>query len=208
LIADFRLAFWRQSNRKLAIGDELKMGNRNRAEVRNAVHRRIRRKVVGTTERPRLAVYRSLNHIYAQVIDDEQARTIAAASTTEKTLGARTGGNIEAARLVGQAIAERALAAGISRVVFDRGGYLYHGRVRALTEAARSAGLNKDEVSETEAASAEETSPKEVSAGEARTKEVSAGEARTKEASAGEARTKQKRAKEKDTKETKAKEEQ
>ena len=163
------------------------MGNRNRAEVRSAVHRRIRRKVRGTTERPRLAVYRSLNHIYAQVIDDEQARTIAAASTTEKTLGAKTGGNIEAARLVGQAIAERALAAGISRVVFDRGGYLYHGRVRALTDAARAAGLNKDEASETEAASAEEASPKE--------------------ASAGEASTKQKRAKEKDTKETKAKEE-
>lgn len=163
------------------------MGNRNRAEVRSAVHRRIRRKVRGTTERPRLAVYRSLNHIYAQVIDDEQARTIAAASTTEKTLGAKTGGNIEAARLVGQAIAERALAAGISRVVFDRGGYLYHGRVRALTDAARAAGLNKDEASETEAASAEEASPKE--------------------ASAGEASTKQKRAKKKDTKETKAKEE-
>ncbi len=162
------------------------MGNRNRAEVRSAVHRRIRRKVRGTTERPRLAVYRSLNHIYAQVIDDEQARTIAAASTTEKTLGAKTGGNIEAARLVGQAIAERALAAGISRVVFDRGGYLYHGRVRALTDAARAAGLNKDEASETEAASAEEASPKE--------------------ASAGEASTKQKRAKEKDTKKTKAKE--
>jgi large subunit ribosomal protein L18 len=163
------------------------MAKRNRAEVRSAVHRRIRRKVRGTTERPRLAVYRSLNHIYAQVIDDEQARTIAAASTTEKTLGAKTGGNIEAARLVGQAIAERALAAGISRVVFDRGGYLYHGRVRALTDAARAAGLNKDEASETEAASAEEASPKE--------------------ASAGEASTKQKRAKEKDTKETKAKEE-
>jgi large subunit ribosomal protein L18 len=162
------------------------MGNRNRAEVRSAVHRRIRRKVRGTTERPRLAVYRSLNHIYAQVIDDEQARTIAAASTTEKTLGAKTGGNIEAARLVGQAIAERALAAGISRVVFDRGGYLYHGRVRALTDAARAAGLNKDEASETEAASAEEASPKE--------------------ASAGEASTKQKRAKKKDTKETKEKE--
>src|SRR5450756_234463 len=99
------------------------MGNRNRAEVRSAVHRRIRRKVRGTTERPRLAVYRSLNHIYAQVIDDEQARTIASASTTEKTLSAGTGGNIEAARLVGKTIAERTLAAGVDRVVFDRGGY-------------------------------------------------------------------------------------
>ncbi len=132
------------------------MGNRNRAEVRNAVHRRIRRKVRGTTERPRLAVYRSLNHIYAQVIDDEQARTIAAASTTEKTLGAKTGGNIEAAQLVGKTIAERTLAAGVERVVFDRGGYLYHGRVKALTDAARAAGLNKEEVREAEAAEAKE----------------------------------------------------
>jgi large subunit ribosomal protein L18 len=143
------------------------MANRNRAEVRSAVHRRIRRKVRGTSERPRLAVYRSLNHIYAQVIDDEKARTIAAASTTEKSLAAKTGGNIEAARRVGQAIAERALAAGIDRVVFDRGGYLYHGRVRALTDAARAAGLNKDEVSETEAVSTDEPSPEEAKAAEA-----------------------------------------
>ena len=134
------------------------MAKRIRAEVRSAVHRRIRRKVRGTTQRPRLAVYRSLNHIYAQVIDDEQARTIVAASTTEKTLGAKTGGNIEAAKLVGQAIAERALAAGVDRVVFDRGGYLYHGRVRALTDAARAAGLNKDEVVEAEAAALEAAS--------------------------------------------------
>jgi large subunit ribosomal protein L18 len=140
------------------------MANRNRAEVRSAVHRRIRRKVRGTSERPRLAVYRSLNHIYAQLIDDEKARTIAAASTTEKALAVKTGGNIEAAKRVGQAIAERALAAGINRVVFDRGGYLYHGRVRALTDAARAAGLNKDEVSETEAVSAEEPSPEEAKA--------------------------------------------
>jgi len=137
------------------------MAKRIRAEVRNAVHRRIRRKVRGTTQRPRLAVYRSLNHIYAQVIDDEQARTIVAASTTEKTLGAKTGGNIEAAKLVGQAIAERALAAGVDRVVFDRGGYLYHGRVRALTDAARAAGLNKDEVVEAEAANLEAASAEE-----------------------------------------------
>ena len=137
------------------------MAKRIRAEVRNAVHRRIRRKVRGTTERPRLAVYRSLHHIYAQVIDDEQARTIVAASTTEKTLGAKTGGNIEAAKLVGQTIAERALAAGVDRVVFDRGGYLYHGRVRALTDAARAAGLNKDEVVETEATDAAAAGPEE-----------------------------------------------
>jgi large subunit ribosomal protein L18 len=140
------------------------MGHRNRAEVRSAVHRRIRRKVRGTTERPRLAVYRSLNHIYAQVIDDQKSRTVASASTTEKALAAKTGGNIEAAKRVGQAIAERALAAGIDSVVFDRGGYLYHGRVRALTDAARAAGLNKDEVRETEAVSAEEPSPEEAKA--------------------------------------------
>ena len=131
------------------------MANRNRAEVRNAVHGRIRRKVRGTTERPRLAVYRSLNHIYAQVIDDQKSQTLASASTTEKGLGVAKGGNIEAAKRVGQAIAERALAAGIESVVFDRGGYLYHGRVRALTDAARAAGLNKNEVVEAEAAEAE-----------------------------------------------------
>jgi large subunit ribosomal protein L18 len=133
-----------------------KMANRNRAEVRNAVHSRIRRKVRGTTARPRLAVYRSLNHIYAQIIDDEKAQTLASASTTEKSLGVSKGGNVEAAKKVGQAIAERALAAGISSVVFDRGGYLYHGRVRALTDAARAAGLNKGEAVEAEAATTEE----------------------------------------------------
>ena len=110
-----------------------------------AVHRRIRRKVSGTTVRPRLAIYRSLNHIYAQLIDDEQGRTLCSASTTEKDLRGATGGNIEAARRMGLAIAERALAAGIEQVVFDRGGYLYHGRVKALTDAAREAGLNKNE---------------------------------------------------------------
>jgi large subunit ribosomal protein L18 len=121
------------------------MAQRNRAAVRSAVHKRIRRKVRGSTERPRLAVYRSLNHIYAQVIDDERGQTLVSASTTEKDLHGGTGGNIEAAQRIGRTIAERALAAGISSVVFDRGGYLYHGRVRALTDAAREAGLNKDE---------------------------------------------------------------
>src|SRR5215213_1509923 len=121
------------------------MAQRNRAAVRNAVHKRIRRKVRGSTERPRLAVYRSLNHIYAQVIDDERGQTLVSASTTEKDLRGGTGGNIEAAERIGRTIAERALAAGISSVVFDRGGYLYHGRVKALTDAARDAGLNRDE---------------------------------------------------------------
>jgi large subunit ribosomal protein L18 len=132
------------------------MAQRDRAEVRRAVHRRIRRKVRGSAERPRLAIYRSLNHISAQIIDDEQGRTLASASTTEKDLRGTTGGNVEAAQRVGRAIAERALGQGISRVVFDRGGYVYHGRVKALTDAAREAGLNKDEVSQGETAGAEE----------------------------------------------------
>jgi large subunit ribosomal protein L18 len=121
------------------------MANRDRAAVRSAIHKRIRRKVQGTQERPRLAVYRSLSHIYAQVIDDENGRTIVSASTVEKNLKGGTGGNIEAAQRIGRAVAERAIAAGINRVVFDRGGYIYHGRVRALIEAAREAGLNRDE---------------------------------------------------------------
>src|SRR6185369_15631597 len=132
------------------------MANRNRAEVRTAVHRRIRHKVRGSSARPRLAVYRSLNHIYAQVIDDEKAQTLASASTTEKSLGVKSGGNIDAAKKIGQAIAERALAAGVSSVVFDRGGYLYHGRVKALTDAARAAGLNKGEAVAEEAPAVEE----------------------------------------------------
>src|SRR6266571_6654963 len=140
------------------------MASRNRAEVRSAIHTRIRHKVRGTGARPRLTVYRSLNHIYAQLIDDDSAKTLAAASTNEKALRGSTGGNIEAAKRVGQAIAERALSAGISSVVFDRGGYLYHGRVRALTDAARAAGLNKDEVVEAEAAEDKEPEASEVEA--------------------------------------------
>ena len=122
------------------------MANTNRAEVRSAIHSRIRRKVKGSTERPRLAIYRSLNHIYAQVIDDRKGETLVSASSTEKDLRAGTGGNLDAARRIGQAIAERAIAKGIEQVVFDRGGYLYHGRIKALTDAARAAGLNKNEV--------------------------------------------------------------
>jgi large subunit ribosomal protein L18 len=128
------------------------MANTSRAEVRNAIHQRIRRKVKGDTERPRLAIYRSLNHIYAQVIDDRLGQTLVSASTTEKDLRGNSGGNLDAARRIGQVIAERALAKGIEQVVFDRGGYLYHGRVKALTDAARAAGLNKNEaVAEPEA---------------------------------------------------------
>jgi large subunit ribosomal protein L18 len=132
------------------------MAQVNRAEVRSAIHHRIRRKVKGDTERPRLAIYRSLNHIYAQVIDDRVGQTLVSASTTEKDLRGNTGGNLDAARRVGQVIAERAIAKGIEQVVFDRGGYLYHGRVKALTDAARAAGLNKNEVvAEPEAAEPE-----------------------------------------------------
>jgi large subunit ribosomal protein L18 len=121
------------------------MANTNRAEIRTAIHERIRRKVRGSSERPRLTIYRSLNHIYAQVIDDRNGQTLVSASTIEKDLRGNTGGNIDAARRVGATIAERALSKGIEQVVFDRGGYLYHGRVRALTDAARAAGLNKNE---------------------------------------------------------------
>lgn len=122
------------------------MAQKSRADIRRGVHSRIRKKVRGTDTRPRLAVFRSLNHIYAQVIDDDNGKTLAAASTTEKGLGLKTGGNVEAAQKVGKTVAERALAAGVSEVVFDRGGYVYHGRVKALIDATREAGLNKTEV--------------------------------------------------------------
>jgi large subunit ribosomal protein L18 len=121
------------------------MADKSRAGIRRAVHSRIRKKVRGTAERPRLAIFRSVNHIYAQVIDDDNGKTLASASTTEKDLKGSTGGNTEAAQKVGKTIAERALAAGISNVVYDRGGYVYHGRVKALFEATRAAGLNKGE---------------------------------------------------------------
>jgi large subunit ribosomal protein L18 len=113
-------------------------------EVRARVHKRIREKMMGTSDRPRLNVYRSLNHIYAQLVDDMQGKTLAAASTNEgKKKGEKkiASGNLAAAKTVGKAIAERAKAKGISKVVFDRGGYLYHGRVKALADAAREAGL-------------------------------------------------------------------
>ena len=117
---------------------------KTREEARDRRHRRVRKKVLGTAERPRLNVFRSLKHIYAQVIDDEAGVTLVAASTVEPELREAVGGyggNVEAAKVVGRAIAQRALARGISKVVFDRGGYRYHGRVKALAEAAREAGL-------------------------------------------------------------------
>jgi large subunit ribosomal protein L18 len=126
------------------------MAKKSRADIRQGVHSRIRKKVRGTAERPRLAVFRSLNHIYAQVIDDRSGTTLATASTTEKELAGKTGGDIAAAKTVGKTIAERAQKAGISNVVFDRGGYVFHGRVKALIDATREAGLNKHETAEKE----------------------------------------------------------
>jgi large subunit ribosomal protein L18 len=110
--------------------------------TRKKRHGRIRKRMTGTPERPRLNVYRSLSHIYATLIDDTQGHTLVAASSVDKALKAdKSGGNIDGAKAVGAQIAERAKAAGITKVVFDRGGYLYHGRVQALADAAREGGL-------------------------------------------------------------------
>jgi large subunit ribosomal protein L18 len=109
-------------------------------EVRVRVHKRIRRRVMGNAERPRLAVYRSLAHIYAQVIDDRSGHTLASASSNDKGASIN-GGNVAGAKEIGRLVAERAKEKGITRVVFDRGGYLYHGRIKALADAAREAGL-------------------------------------------------------------------
>ncbi|HMF53759.1 MAG TPA: 50S ribosomal protein L18 [Edaphobacter sp.] len=115
---------------------------RKRDVIRKRVHTRIREKVSGTAARPRLNVYRSLNHIYTQLVDDESGATLVSASTMgKKSEEKKTGGNIAAAIEVGKLIAERAQEKGIKSVVFDRGGYLYHGRIKALADAAREAGL-------------------------------------------------------------------
>ena len=110
-------------------------------ELRQRRHRRVRKLVAGSTERPRLAVFRSNKHISAQVIDDSTGRTVAAASTTEASLRGSGTGNKDAATKVGKLVGERAKAAGVTRVVFDRGGFMYHGRVAAVADAAREAGL-------------------------------------------------------------------
>lgn len=116
---------------------------RTTREKRLIRHRRIRRKLMGTAERPRLCVYKSLKHMHAQIIDDTLGRTLVAASTTEPVLREKlqSTGNIAAAKAVGELIAQRALEKGIQQVVFDRGGFLYHGRIAALADAARKAGL-------------------------------------------------------------------
>jgi len=110
-----------------------------RNEIRKRIHTRIREKLSGTAERPRLNVYRSLNHIYAQVIDDQKGETLVSSSSIALKL--KTGGNVAAAKEIGKAVAVKAVAKGIKQVVFDRGGFLYHGRIKALADAAREAGL-------------------------------------------------------------------
>jgi len=115
-------------------------GDKNKARLKR--HYRIRKVVKGTPERPRLSVFRSSKHMYAQIIDDTQAVTIIAASTKDKVLSTlKNGGNVEAAKEVGKLVAQKAKEQGITKVVFDRGGYLYHGRIQALADAAREAGL-------------------------------------------------------------------
>ncbi len=122
------------------------MAQNNKNEVRLKRHIRVRKRVRGNPERPRLNVYRSSNNIYAQIVDDLAGRTLAAASSLDSSLRSAdnksAGGNVQAARLVGALIAERAKAAGITKVVFDRGGYLYHGRVKGLADGARENGLD------------------------------------------------------------------
>lgn len=115
----------------------------NRKEVRVRKHVRVRKKISGTAECPRLAVFRSASHIYAQIIDDDKGVTLVAASTLDKAIKDKIafGGNVEAAKEVGKLVAEKAIDAGITDVVFDRGGYMYHGRVQALADGAREAGL-------------------------------------------------------------------
>jgi large subunit ribosomal protein L18 len=110
-------------------------------KVRRRIHQRLRVRLAGSAQRPRLNVYRSLNHIYVQLIDDSSGKTLAAASTTGKKSGKKSGGNVARAKEIGKAIAQRAQEKGIKKVVFDRGGYLYHGRIKALADAAREAGL-------------------------------------------------------------------
>ncbi|MDO8588645.1 MAG: 50S ribosomal protein L18 [Armatimonadota bacterium] len=116
---------------------------RTKEEMRQRRHGRVRRTVTGTSERPRLNVYRSLCHIYAQVVDDTSHAVLASASTVDKELKSKvkTGGNVESARMVGELVAKRAKEKGVEKVVFDRGGYRYHGRVKSLADGAREAGL-------------------------------------------------------------------
>ena len=117
------------------------MARESKDDIRIRIHKRIRQRVAGTAERPRLAVFRSLKNISAQVIDDKAGHTLVSASSVEKKAGIGSGGNVAGAKDVGKLLAQRAKEKGITKVVFDRGGYLYHGRVKALADAAREAGL-------------------------------------------------------------------
>ena len=117
------------------------MSKVSRSKIRVNKHRKIRNKIHGTAEMPRLSVFRSEKHMYAQIIDDTKGVTLVSASTVSKDVDTKVGSNVEAAAAVGKAIAEKAVAKGINQVVFDRGGFVYHGRVAALAEAAREAGL-------------------------------------------------------------------
>ena len=115
--------------------------NSSKDKTRRKIHERMRNRISGSAERPRLNVYRSLNHIYVQVIADTVGKTLVSASTAGKKSGKKSGGNVASAKEIGKTIAERAKEKGIKKVVFDRGGYLYHGRIKALADAAREAGL-------------------------------------------------------------------
>ncbi|NDJ85013.1 MAG: 50S ribosomal protein L18 [Chloroflexi bacterium] len=120
------------------------MARKSRNQARKRRHSRVRAKVIGTPDRPRLNVFRSLDNIYVQVIDDEQGHTVVSASTIDRELSSQVEGKskVEAAKLVGQTVAQRAKEAGITQVVFDRGGYRYHGRIKAVAEGAREGGLD------------------------------------------------------------------
>jgi large subunit ribosomal protein L18 len=115
--------------------------NSSKDKTRRKIHERLRNRLAGSPERPRLNVYRSLNHIYVQVIDDMSGTTLVSASTGGKKSGKKSGGNVASAKEIGKTIAQKAQEKGIKKVVFDRGGYLYHGRIKALADAAREAGL-------------------------------------------------------------------
>ncbi len=152
------------------------MAQKSRADVRRGIHSRIRRKIRGTSDRPRLAVFRSIKHIYAQVIDDDNGKTLISASTVEQKLKVKSGSDVDGAKEIGKVIAERTLSAGIEHVVFDRGGYVYHGRVKALLDATREAGLNKSEngTSKADGKGGKEPEKKEGSAKKAEKKKTDA----------------------------------
>jgi len=136
-------ALSQENQARLALGDKVMPGVKDARAARKRRHMRVRKKIRGTAERPRLCVFRSLNHVYAQVVDDNLGHTLVSASTLEREVRSDVEGKVkaEAAQLVGKLVAERAVEKGITKVVFDRGGYKYHGRVKVLAETARKVGL-------------------------------------------------------------------